>query len=62
MLFSKFKSLLSKVIDLPLPGIEAQKKMVPMFRVEELVKKPLDKKTAKKSFFTPTFMAKLVLF
>ena len=49
MLFSKFKSLLSKVIDLPLPGIEAQKKMVPMFRVEELVKKPLDKKTAKKS-------------
>ena len=49
MLFSKFKSLLSKVIDLPLPGIEAQKKMVPMFRVEELVKKPLDKKIAKKS-------------
>ena len=36
MLFTKFESLLSKVIDLPLPGIEAQKKMAPVFRIEEL--------------------------
>ena len=49
MLFTKFKSLLSKVIHLPLPGIKAQKKMVPMFRSEELVKKPLDKKKVKES-------------
>lgn len=49
MLFTKFESLLPKVIDLPLPGIKAQKKMVPMFRIQELIETPLNKKKAKKS-------------
>jgi 8-oxo-dGTP pyrophosphatase MutT (NUDIX family) len=49
MLFTKFESLLSKVIDLPLPGIEAQKKMAPVFRIEELKNKPENKNLVKKS-------------
>jgi len=49
MLFTKFESLLSKVIDLPLPGIEAQKKMAPVFRIEELKNKPENKSLVKKS-------------
>ena len=49
MLFTKFESLLPKVIDLPLPGIKAQKKMAPMFRIQELIETPLNKKKAKKS-------------
>ena len=49
MLFTKFESLLSKVIDLPLPGIEAQKKMSPMFRAQELINLKLDENKAKKS-------------
>ena len=49
MLFTKFESLLPKVIDLPLPGIEAQKKMAPLFRIQELIDTPLNKKKAKKS-------------
>jgi 8-oxo-dGTP pyrophosphatase MutT (NUDIX family) len=49
MLFTKFESLISKVIDLPLPGIEAQKKMAPVFRIEELKNKPQNKNLVKKS-------------
>ena len=49
MLFSKFESILPKVVDLPLPMIKAQKKMVPNFRLQELTSKPLDEEKAKKS-------------
>jgi 8-oxo-dGTP pyrophosphatase MutT (NUDIX family) len=49
MLFTQFESILPKVMDLPLPGIVAQKKMAPLFRVEELISKPLNELTAKKS-------------
>jgi len=49
MLFTKFKSLLPKVIDLPLPGIVAQKKMAPLFRLQEIIDKPLNEKEAKKA-------------
>ena len=49
MLFTKFKSLLPKVIDLPLPGIVAQKKMAPLFRLQEIIEKPLNEKEAKKA-------------
>jgi len=49
MLFTKFKLLLPKVIDLPLPGIVAQKKMAPLFRLQEIMDKPLNEKEAKKA-------------
>tara|TARA_B100000767_G_C19774829_1_gene541967 strand:- start:1056 stop:1706 length:651 start_codon:yes stop_codon:yes gene_type:complete len=49
MLFTKFEFLLPKLIDLPLPGIEAQKKMAPMFRIQELIDTPSNKKKAKMS-------------
>ena len=49
MLFTKFKLLLPKVIDLPLPGIVAQKKMAPLFRLHEIMDKPLNEKEAKKA-------------
>ena len=49
MLFTKFESLLPKVIDLPLPGIVAQKKMAPLFRLQEIMDKPLNEKEAKKA-------------
>ena len=49
MLFTKFESLLPKVINLPLPGIVAQKKMTPLFRLQELMDKPLNDKEVKKA-------------
>ena len=49
MLFTKFESLLPKVIDLPLPGIVAQKKMAPLFRLQEIIDKPLNEKEARKA-------------
>lgn len=49
MLFTKFESILSKVMDLPLPGIVAQKKMTPLFRLQEIIDNPLSKKKAKKA-------------
>ncbi|PSR10979.1 MAG: coenzyme A pyrophosphatase [Candidatus Arcticimaribacter sp.] len=49
MLFTKFESLLPKVIDLPLPGIVAQKKMAPLFRLQEIMEKPLNENETKKA-------------
>ncbi|MDA9360175.1 CoA pyrophosphatase [Flavobacteriaceae bacterium] len=49
MLFTKFESLLPKVMDLPLPGIVAQKKMAPLFRLQEIIDNPLNENKAKKA-------------
>ena len=49
MLFTKFESILPKVMDLPLPMFKAQKKMAPSFRLQELISKPLDEEKAKRS-------------
>ena len=36
-------------MDLPLPGIVAQKKMAPLFRLQEIIDNPLNENKAKKA-------------